>query len=135
MAEDLTVPRNATLTSDAPPPNSTEASEDLTLPNGRPAPLRVECNVDEEMSLSIPAAYAAFTAWQRVRRQGDEQLVESVHVRCKEEDDGSVTVRVVIWTPKFPDGLQIALLRSRPEDTSTDDDIECDLNHKDYESL
>jgi hypothetical protein len=63
MAEDLTVPRNATLTNDAPPPNSTDASEDLTLPDGRPAPLRVECNVDEETSLSIPAAHAVFTAF------------------------------------------------------------------------
>lgn len=136
MAEDLTVPRNATLTNDAPPPNSTDASEDLTLPDGRPAPLRVECNVDEETSLSIPAAHAVFTAWQRVRRRGEKQLVDTVQVLCGEEVDGSVTVRVLIWTPKFPDGLQIALLRSRSEDTSTgNDNIECDLDHKDYESL
>ena len=134
MAEDLTVPRNATLTNDAPP--STDASEDLTLPDGRPAPFRVECNVDEEMSLSIPAAYAAFTAWQRVRRRGEEQLVDSVQVVCREKDDGSITVRVLIWTPKFPDGLQIALLTSRPGDASTDDElIECDLDHKEYESV
>jgi len=134
MAEDLTVPRNATLTNDAPP--STDASEDLTLPDGRPAPFRVECNVDEEMSLSIPAAYAAFTAWQRVRRPGEEQLVDSVQVVCREKDDGSITVRVLIWTPKFPDGLQIALLTSRPGDASTDNElIECDLDHKEYESV
>ena len=141
MAEDLTVPRNATLTNDAPPLNSADASEDLTLPDGRPAPFRVECNVGgemcvgSEMSISVPAAEVFFSVWQRVRRRGEQQLVDSVQVVCGEGVDGSITVRVLIRTPKFPDGLQIALLTSRPGDASTDNDfIDCDLGHKKYES-
>ena len=136
MAEDLTVPKEATLRKDAEPPNATDVSEDLTLPNGRPAALRVECNVDGDMSLSVPAAHAVFTVWQRIRRRGEDQLFDSMQVLCGERDDGSVTVRILIWTPKFPDGLQIALLTSRPGDASADNDlIDCDLNQKEYESL
>src|SRR5258708_11326191 len=136
MAEDLTVPKEATLRKDAEPPNAMDESEDLTLPNGRPAAFRVECNVDGDMSLSVPAAHAVFTVWQRIRRRGEEQLFDSVQVLCGERDDGSVTVRILIWTPKFPDGLQIGLLTSRPGDASAGKDlVECELGHKEVESL
>jgi len=136
MAEDLTVPRNATLTNDAPPLNSADASEDLSLPDGRPAPFRVECNVGGEMSLAVPAGEASFIVRQRIRRRGEEQFVDSVQVLCGEKDDGSITVRVLIWAPKFPDGLQIGLLTSRPGDASAGNDlVECELGHKEVESL
>jgi len=136
MAEDVTVAKNPTLRKDAEPPNSMDESEGLILPDGRAAPFRVECNVDEDMSLSVPAAEASITVSQRIRRRGDEQLSDSVQVLCGERDDGSVTVRVLIWTPKFPDGLQIALVTSRPGRAAADNDlIECDLGHKQIESL
>jgi len=45
MAEDLTIQKDAALRKDAEPPNPMGVSEDLTLPDGRPAPLTVECNV------------------------------------------------------------------------------------------
>ena len=133
MAEDLTVPKEGTRRKDAEPPNATDVSEDLTLPNGRPAAFRVECNVDGDMSLSVPAAHAVFTVWQRIRRRGEEQLVDSVQVLCREQDNGTITVRVLVWTPKGPEPIQIALLTSRPEDAATGNDlIECDLGHKEY---
>src|SRR5260370_35697203 len=110
MAEDLTVPRRARLTKDVPPPNSTDASEDLTLPDGRPAPLRVECNVGGEISLAVPAGEASFIVRQRIRRRGEEHFVHSIQCLCGEEDDGSITVRVLSWAPTSPDGLKSVFL-------------------------
>jgi hypothetical protein len=131
MAEDLTLSKDATFGKDAEPPNAMEGSKDLTLPDGRQAPFRVECNVYEDISLSVPAPDACFTVWQRIRRRGEEQLVDSVQVLCREEADGSINVRVLVWTPETP-ALQIAHLTTRPTDAN-DGLIECDLSHKTYE--
>src|SRR5260370_3340833 len=99
MAEDLTVPKEATRRKDAEPPNAMDVSEDLTLPNGRPAAFRVECNVDGDMSLSVPAAHPVFTVWQRFRRRGEDQLVDSMQVVCGEGHDGTVTVLILVLLP------------------------------------
>ena len=132
MAEDLNLPKDVELGKDAEPANAMEVSKDLTLPDGRQAPFRVECNVYDDISLCVPAPDACFTVWQRIRRRGEEQLVDSVQVLCREEADGRINVRVLVWTPETP-ALQIAHLTTRPTDATNDGFIECDLSHKEYE--
>ena len=133
MAKDLTLPKDAAFRNDSEPPNSIDLVEDLTMPDGRPAAFRVKCSVSGAMSLSVPATEASFTVLQRIRRRGEEQLVDSVQVLCREQDNGTITVRVLVWTPKGLEPLQVALLTSRPEGAATGNDlIECDLGHKEY---
>src|SRR6266404_85831 len=131
MTKDLTLPKDAASRNDSEPPNFIDLPEDLTMPDGRPAAFRVKCNVSGAMSLSVPAAEASFTVLQRIGRRGEEQLVDSVQVLCGEQDNGTITVRVLVWTPKGLEPLQVALLTSRPEGAATGNDlIECDLGNK-----
>src|SRR5260370_35139413 len=96
MAEDLSVPKEVTLRKDAEPPNAMDESEDLTLPNGRPAAFRVECNVAGDMSLSVPAAHAVFTVCHRIRRRGEAPSFHSGHVLAGDASAVTVTVRILV---------------------------------------
>jgi hypothetical protein len=54
-----------------------------------------------------------------------------MQLRCQMEEDGSLTVQVRLWDPKLEDALQIALLRSWPEDCSeAHAPLEYDLTQK-----
>jgi hypothetical protein len=103
-------------------------TESLSRPNDLPN-FRVHCDAREAGSLNVPADYVSFTIAQRVRLEGEEQLWESVQLHCQKEDDGTLTVQVLVLDPKQEHALQIAFLRSRPDENSTTcEPLECDLN-------
>ena len=91
----------------------------------------IECLAGEAGLLRVATETVSFTVAQRIVVQNKSELFESVRVRCQKEDDGSLTVQVLIWAPDLDGPLQIAHLRSRSSDRSTvREPLERDLNHK-----
>ncbi len=54
---------------------------------------------------------------------------ESVGLYAQEEADGTLTVRVVVFNPEWDEPVQIACIRSRPQDKDSLVPLACDLNH------
>lgn len=80
-------------------------------------------------SYTSPGLSVLVSQW--IRRNGREELWNSVIVRCDEEGDGTMTVRVIIANPDWEQPVQIACLRSRPGDAKSLTPLACDLNHED----
>src|SRR5260370_16726769 len=80
MAEDLNLPKDVGLGKDAEPANAMEVSKDLTLPDGRQAPFRVECNVYDDISLFVPAPDPSFPFCQQIPLRVENHLFNSVPV-------------------------------------------------------
>ena len=107
------------------------AGPPLTITTNRPAHFHVNCSAAEAGSLNVVAATVSITVAQRVRLEGKEQFWESIQLRCQKEEDGSLTVQVRLWDPKLEDALQIAFLRSRPDDCTEDRaPLEYDLSQR-----
>lgn len=72
-------------------------------------------------------------AGQQIRRGRDVEMWNSVAIYSKQEIDGSLCLRIVIFHPDWEEPLQIAQLRSRPQDASEQaSSLECDLEHKHF---
>ena len=107
------------------------AGNSTTTNNNRPADFHVNCAAAEAGSLNVAAAAVSITLAQLVRLEGKTRFWESVQLRCQKEEDGSLTIQVRLWDPKLEDALQIAFLRSRPDDCAEDQvALEYDLNQK-----
>jgi hypothetical protein len=66
---------------------------------------------------------------QWIRKGGREILWDSVIVRCEEERDGTLTLRVIVANPDWDRPLQIAYIRSRPGDTESLTPLASNLDH------
>jgi hypothetical protein len=66
---------------------------------------------------------------QRIRSDNREQMWDSVVIRCAEEPDGTLAVRVFISNPDWKELLQIACIRSRPGDAESLTPLGCNLDH------
>jgi hypothetical protein len=107
------------------------AGNRITTNNTRPGHFYVTCAAGEAGSLNVAAEAVSVTLAQRVCLEGKTQLWESVQLRCQKEEDGSLTIEVRLFDPKLENALQIAFLRSRPEDRSKDHAaLEYDLTNK-----
>ena len=107
------------------------AGNRLSTARDWPADFHVDCAAAEAGSLNVVAATVSITVAQRVRLEGKEQFWESIQLRCQKEQDGSLTVQVRLWDPKLEDALQIAFLRSRPDEGTEDRaPLEYDLSQK-----
>jgi hypothetical protein len=105
--------------------------QDTTLQIGKLADFQVSCRAGETGSLNVATDLASFVVAQRIRLKGNEQLWESLQVSCHKEEDGSLVVQVLLWNPNSEEALQIALLRSRPDEIAKNlQGLECCLAHK-----
>jgi len=103
----------------------------LTHPNIVKPNFRVSCEARAAGSLNVSAEHVAFTVALRVRIDGEERLWESAQLNCHTEDDGSLTIQVLVWDPRVEDTIQVAFLRSRPDVTSANrESLEFDLSQK-----
>ena len=89
----------------------------------------VDCEAGEEGSLRTTADSISISAGQQIRRGQDVETWNSVAIYSKEEVNGSLSLRIIIFHPDWEEPLQIADLRSRPQDASGQA-LECDLEHK-----
>lgn len=63
----------------------------------------------------IDAKWFNFTCGQRIRRDGREEVLESVGLYFTQEPDGALVIRVVVFNPDWEAPLQIARIESRPD--------------------
>lgn len=75
-----------------------------------------------------PGLLLSVSQW--IRKQGQEELWDSVIVRCDEETDGTMTVRVIVSNPGWEHRLQIACIRSRPGDQQPVMALACNFDHE-----
>ncbi len=65
---------------------------------------------------------------QRVRWKNRQQMWESVSIRCDDSPDGGLLVRVLVSDPEWKSPMQIAAIRSRPDDASCLTALGCNLD-------
>lgn len=71
---------------------------------------------------------------QRIRKAEKEVSWDSVIVRCDEETNGTITVRVILSNPDWRHWVQIACIRSRPGDARSAVALDCNLDHEEVPS-
>ncbi len=91
---------------------------------------QVKCEADSAGGFRAGTASLSVTVGQRVRVAEAEEMWDSVAVHCKEEDDGTLIVRVLVFNPDWDEPLQIACIRSRPDGASMNmTALGCNLDH------
>jgi hypothetical protein len=66
---------------------------------------------------------------QRIRRRGTEEVWDSVAIESTAELDGTLVLRVIVFNPDWDEPLQIASIRSRPQDLDSLTPLGCNLDH------
>jgi hypothetical protein len=63
-----------------------------------------------------------------MRTGKEEEMWDSVHILCKEQADGSLTVEVLVCHPDWEEARTIAAIHSRPQDSNiAAPSLKCDL--------
>ena len=89
----------------------------------------VDCDASPAGRFRATAGSAWIKVGQRVQRHGTQEMWDSVAVEGKEEEDGTLVVRVIVFNPDWDEPLQIASIRSRPRDLDSLSALGCNLNH------
>ncbi len=89
----------------------------------------VSCQVSESNQFSMEADSVEVTVGQLVQRRGGSQMWDSVSVSAEQEPNGALIVRVLVFHPDWDEPMQIACLRSRPQDIDIRDRtvLRCDI--------
>ena len=66
---------------------------------------------------------------QRIRRRDREEMWDSLGIQSTAEQDGTLVLRVIVFTPDWDEPLQIASIRSRPQDLKSLTPLGCNLDH------
>jgi hypothetical protein len=91
---------------------------------------KVDFDAEEAGQLQFCAGSLSVRISQRVRRDGVEEMWDSVLVMCKEREDGSLAVLVFVCDPNREQPLQIASIQSRPQNGARGAPIlEIDMDH------
>ncbi len=107
------------------------SSQPKYLPGGHRVDFHVHCDAGDEGSLRATTDSLSISAGQQIRQGHDVETWNSVAIYSKQEVDGSLSLRIIIFHPDWDEPLQIACLRSRPQDASGQAaSLECDLEHK-----
>jgi hypothetical protein len=77
----------------------------------------------------VSACGFSISVGQRILRDGMERTWDSIMVCCAEEGDGTLTVRVLVTNPDWEDLMQVAEIRSRPNDAGSLTALGCNLDH------
>lgn len=102
----------------------------------RPQPLapffvtRCEARLNDAF---FPSHSMSVAIGQLIRQDGLQKIWDSVFLRCEEESDGTLAIRVLIANPHWDQLLQIACLRSRPHDPESLTALACNLDHEDLD--
>jgi len=99
------------------PYNKTVEESRLDLNAGRDCrKFEVRCHAGDAGHLEVASDSVSVRVGQRIRRDGKQELWGSLLVECKEQDDGSLAVEVVICHPDWDEPLRIASIQSKPSD-------------------
>lgn len=92
----------------------------------------VECDAGQRGCLRATTDTLSIDAGQQIRRGEDVETWNAVSIYSKQETDGSLSLRIIVFHPDWEEPIQIACLRSCPQQASSDQasSLECDLEHK-----
>jgi len=91
----------------------------------------VRCDAGNAGHLEVGSESVSVRIGQRIRKEGKEEFWGSLLVECREQDDGSLAVEVVVFHPDWDEPVRIASLQSRPCGLSpAEAALRCDLEHK-----
>lgn len=103
-----------------------ERQEPAAKDNGN---FRAAYAVGKGNASAIRGNHLSVKVGQRVRLNGTEQMWDSVGIYAEGQPDGTLVVRVVVFNPDWDGPLQIACIRSRPDDAASLTALGCNLNH------
>jgi hypothetical protein len=89
----------------------------------------VECRAGTAGELRVGTDSVCVKVGQRVRMDGAEEIWHSIGVYAKEDESGSLVIRVLVFNPDWDEPLQIASITSRPGDQSCETSVGCNLDH------
>src|SRR5438876_2711808 len=89
----------------------------------------VQCSAGDAGELRVHTGSVSIKVGQRLRMDGAEEIWHSVGVYAKEEEDGTLVIRVLVFNPDWDEPLQIASIRSRPQDADCSTALGCNLDH------
>jgi|GEM_PF-3286212 len=90
---------------------------------------QLNCEADRSCGFHTGSDSFTVTVAQCIRRDGSEEMWDSVGVYAQEEEDGTLVVRILVFNPDWDEPLQIACIRSRPGDVTSLTALGCNLDH------
>jgi hypothetical protein len=90
---------------------------------------QVHCNAGEAGELCVGTHSVSVQVGQRVRRDGVEEMWHSIGVYAREDQEGNLVIRVLVFHPDWEEPLQIATIKSRPGDRDCQTALGCNLDH------
>ncbi len=89
---------------------------------------QVRCDAGSPGRFEVGTDTLSVRVGQRMRVGKEEEMWNSVHILCKEQEDGSLTVEVLVCHPDWEEPQIIAAIHSRPQDNDTAaPSLKCDL--------
>ncbi len=91
---------------------------------------RVSCKAAGENRFCVKTESVSVTVGQLIQDHGGGRMWDSVGVYAQEDRDRTLVVRVMVFNPDWDEPLQIACIRSRPGEASTNGAaLGCNLDH------
>ena len=88
----------------------------------------MRCDAGSPWRFEVGTDTLSVRVGQRRRAGKEEEMWDSVHILCKEQEDGSLTVEVLVYHPDWEEARTIAAIHSRPQDSDTAaPGLKCDL--------
>ena len=91
--------------------------------------LRLNCHAGQAGEFRADTDSVLVTVSQRIRHLATEGMWDSVIVVGKAEQDGTLVVRVLVSNPDWDERLQIACVRSCPDDRDSLTALGTNLDH------
>ncbi len=91
----------------------------------------VRCHAGNAGHLEVVSDAVSVKIGQQIHREGKEEFWGSLLVECKEQDDGSLLLEVVVFHPAWDEPMRIASIQSNPSDKNAPEPaIRCDFEQK-----
>jgi hypothetical protein len=104
-----------------------EKESALAVANGKG--FRLSCDAGGAGQFRADLDSVLVTVSQRIRHSGTQGMWDSVFVEGKAEQDGTLVVRVLVSNPDWDERLQIACIRSCPDDRDSLTALGTNLDH------
>ena len=104
-----------------------EKESALAVANGKG--FRLSCDAGGAGQFRADTDSVLVTVSQRIRHLDTQGMWDSVVVEGKAEQDGTLVVRVLVSNPDWDERLQIACIRSRPDDPDCLTALNTNLDH------
>jgi hypothetical protein len=88
---------------------------------------QVRCDAGNPGRFEVGTDTLSVRVGQRVRAGKEEEMWDSVHILCKQQEDGSLAVEVLVCHPDWEEPQKVASIHSRPQDSDATPTLRCDL--------